>query len=129
VWYKLTMNESWMDYEVMDRNQCKWTPFIMWSCFMSVYVASPPFVTTSFMRSDGFGLVWISLMNSMAFDKCLDSFQLCLFISYPHQWTRYWSWWFDTFESKTISILYFCLPLIFTCRGGSWILLGMVGAQ
>jgi hypothetical protein len=34
------MNELSMDYKVMDGNPCEWTPFIMWSCSMLVFMTS-----------------------------------------------------------------------------------------
>jgi uncharacterized membrane protein len=40
--YELTMNGVWMDYKFMDKNLCKWAPFIMWSYCMLAFVTSLP---------------------------------------------------------------------------------------
>ncbi len=127
--YELTTNELWIDHETMDENSCEWNPFIMWPCPILVSMTSPPLLMTSFTKS-GLGFAWISSMKLFHFlhgiRLCLVGYEVHSLTSYSQWWMRYWSWWFNTLESKTTSISYFCLPLIFTNGDGSWILLGMV---
>lgn len=65
--YKLTTNELWMDYKVMDGNSCEWISFIIWSCSMLVFMAYFPFwhVYHIFQSSDFFGMVYEIVLSHM----------------------------------------------------------------
>jgi hypothetical protein len=41
--YKLTTNDPWMNSELMDGNPCEWTPLIIGSCSMLMFVTLSTF--------------------------------------------------------------------------------------